>query len=90
VRRSRKGRVFYGCNRYPECDFVTWNAPVEGKCPKCGAKFLTERKTKNSRRLACPIETCGYELEEETAAPGASMASEAGPAGQAPAPAASP
>jgi len=68
-RRSRKGRVFFGCNKYPACDFVTWNAPVKGKCPKCGAGFLTERKLKGSRRLACPIEECGYELEEMNPAP---------------------
>jgi DNA topoisomerase-1 len=84
-RRTRKGRIFFGCNKYPACDFVTWNAPVKGKCPKCGAGFLTERKLKGSRRLACPIADCGYELEEMNPVPGASIASEAGAAGQTPA-----
>ena len=35
-RRSKKGRVFYGCSRYPECDFVSWAKPVQKKCPECG------------------------------------------------------
>ena len=35
-RRSKQGRVFYGCSRYPECDFVDWNKPVDHQCPKCG------------------------------------------------------
>ncbi|MEK7765383.1 MAG: topoisomerase DNA-binding C4 zinc finger domain-containing protein, partial [bacterium] len=69
VRRSRKGRVFYGCNKYPACTFVTWNAPVKQPCPKCGSTFLTERKLKALRRLICPVEGCGYEVEETTGGP---------------------
>jgi len=64
MRRSRKGRVFYGCNKYPTCTFVTWNAPVKEPCPKCGSPFLTERKLKMIRRLICPVEGCGYEAEQ--------------------------
>jgi DNA topoisomerase-1 len=40
-RRSKKGRKFYGCERYPECDFVSWNKPVSQPCPQCGS-FLME------------------------------------------------
>ena len=36
-RKSRKGRAFFGCSRYPECDYVSWTAPEKPKCPRCGA-----------------------------------------------------
>lgn len=39
-RRSRKGRKFYGCERYPECDFVSWNKPVAETCPRCGSYMV--------------------------------------------------
>jgi len=67
TRRSRRGRVFYGCSKYPACDFVTWNTPVKKPCPKCGAVYLTEHKLKNSTRYACVVEGCGYEAEETEA-----------------------
>lgn len=45
-KRSRKGRIFYGCSGYPDCDMVFWDRPVDRKCPKCGA-LLVEKKTKD-------------------------------------------
>ncbi|WP_282941796.1 type I DNA topoisomerase [Paenibacillus sp. RC67] len=45
-RRSKKGRVFYGCDRYPECEFVSWDKPVEQPCPKCGS-LVIEKRNKN-------------------------------------------
>jgi len=45
-RRSKKGRVFYGCDRYPECEFVSWDKPVEKPCPKCGS-LVVEKRNKN-------------------------------------------
>jgi DNA topoisomerase I len=39
-RRSKKGRKFYGCERYPECDFVSWNKPVVQPCPLCGSYMV--------------------------------------------------
>jgi DNA topoisomerase-1 len=89
MRRSRRGRVFYGCNKYPACDFVTWNAPVKKPCPKCGAVFLTERKLKNSSRFACVVEGCGYEAEESeiggAGEGGGTPPAGSGPAGSGPA-----
>lgn len=51
-RRSRKGRTFYGCERYPECDFVSWNRPINEACPTCGSYMVEvgRNKTKN-----CPV-----------------------------------
>ncbi len=55
-RRSKKGRVFYGCDRYPECDFVSWNKPVSQPCPRCGS-FMVEANRKGQVR--CPA--CGHD-----------------------------
>src|SRR5690606_27999119 len=41
-RRSRRGRTFYGCSTYPECEFTSWQRPVNAKCPQCGS-LLIER-----------------------------------------------
>lgn len=55
-RKSRKGYVFYGCNNYPNCDFSTWDVPIEDKCPQCGSSLF-----KQKGRLVCLKEGCGYE-----------------------------
>ena len=39
-RKSSKGRIYYGCERYPDCDFMTWDMPVPTKCPKCGSTMF--------------------------------------------------
>lgn len=71
-RKSRRGKVFYGCVNYPKCDFTLWNKPISEPCPQCGAAFLTEKITKrHGRQLICANEECDYvraaELEETTA-----------------------
>ena len=54
-RRSKKGRVFYGCSRYPECDFVSWDKPVNSPCPNCGHSYLVEKYSKaKGNFLWCP------------------------------------
>ncbi len=52
-RRSKKGRTFYGCSRYPDCDFVTWNKPVETKCVRCGSHMEQVGKQGNLKCPAC-------------------------------------
>ncbi|MGI6264347.1 MAG: type I DNA topoisomerase [Acutalibacteraceae bacterium] len=59
AKRSKRGRKFFGCDRYPACDFVTWNEPVGEVCPKCG-KTLFKKKGR-STGLFCATEGCGYE-----------------------------
>ena len=60
-RKSRRGKVFYGCVNYPKCDFSVWNKPVLEPCPKCGWTFLTEKITKrHGRQLVCANEECDY------------------------------
>ena len=63
ARKSKKGRAFYGCEGYPDCDFVTWDLPTDDLCPKCG-KTLFRKKGKNGK-LYCAAEGCGYERAAE-------------------------
>lgn len=58
-RRSKKGRVFYGCSNFPDCDFVSWGKPINKKCPECGS-LLTEPTTKNGKLLKCSSDKCTY------------------------------
>ncbi|MBP1991349.1 type I DNA topoisomerase [Paenibacillus eucommiae] len=51
-RRSKKGRIFYGCDRYPGCDFVSWDKPVSRPCPECGS-LLVEKRNKSGVKLQC-------------------------------------
>jgi DNA topoisomerase I len=59
-RRSKRGKTFYGCNRYPECDFVAWAKPVAEKCPECGSPYLVEKWLKAGPQLQCPNAECKY------------------------------
>jgi DNA topoisomerase I len=67
-RKSRRGKVFFGCANYPDCDFTLWNRPVAEACPECKAPFLVEKITKkNGRQLICNNEDCSYVRSEELA-----------------------
>ncbi|MHC5546326.1 type I DNA topoisomerase [Bacillus subtilis] len=61
-RKSKKKRVFYGCDRYPDCEFVSWDKPIERKCPKC-EKMLVEKKLKKGIQVQC-VE-CDYKEEPQ-------------------------
>jgi DNA topoisomerase-1 len=65
-RKSRRGKVFFGCSNYPDCDFVLWNRPHAETCPTCGAPFLVEKTTKkHGRQILCNNEDCDYARSEE-------------------------
>ena len=67
-RKSKRGRVFYGCNNYPDCDFTLWNRPLAESCPTCGAPYLVEKITKRSgHQVCCNNDTCDYARTEEAA-----------------------
>jgi len=67
-RVSRRGKLFYSCNRYPECKSVAWDKPVLEPCPKCGATFQTEKVTKRYGIVRkCPRETCDWVFQPELA-----------------------
>ncbi len=59
VRRSRKGRTFYGCRRYPECDYVLWARPV-GVCPVCGQPLVEKRGRQGAHWRQCTNTDCDY------------------------------
>jgi DNA topoisomerase-1 len=59
-RRSKRGKTFYGCNRYPDCDFVAWGKPLPEKCPECGSSYLIEKYLKAGPVAQCPNKECGY------------------------------
>jgi DNA topoisomerase-1 len=68
-RRSKRGKLFYGCLKYPECDFVVWNKPVAEPCPQCGAPFLLEKSTKREGLVRyCNEESCDYKVPVEAEA----------------------
>ncbi|MBQ7008955.1 MAG: type I DNA topoisomerase [Ruminococcus sp.] len=60
-KKSKKGRNFYGCDGYPDCNFMTWNVPVEEKCPTCGSSLF--QKGGKSGKLVCEKPDCGFEKE---------------------------
>ena len=55
IRKTKKGRRYYGCESYPECDFMSWAMPVNEKCPNCGNILV-----KKGNKLCCIDEQCGY------------------------------
>ncbi|MBQ6322903.1 MAG: type I DNA topoisomerase, partial [Lachnospiraceae bacterium] len=59
IRRSRKGRRFYGCEN-PDCDFISWQKPAKEKCPQCGSYMLEK-----GSRLVCQAENCGFSMNKE-------------------------
>jgi DNA topoisomerase-1 len=59
-RRSKRGKTFYGCNRYPDCDFVAWGKPIAEKCPQCGGSYMIEKYLKAGAFAQCPNDECKF------------------------------
>ncbi|MCZ6626313.1 MAG: type I DNA topoisomerase [Deltaproteobacteria bacterium] len=63
-RKSRRGKIFYGCNRYPDCHFATWDRPVAEVCPQCGEAILIEKVTKRDGKVwRCHKRGCTYKVQ---------------------------
>ena len=62
-RSSKKKRIFYGCDRFPQCDFVSWDKPLARPCPKCSG-LLVEKKLKKGVQVQCSA--CDYEEEPQS------------------------
>jgi DNA topoisomerase-1 len=62
-RRSKKGKTFYGCNRYPDCNFVAWGKPVAEKCPECGSPYMVEKWLKAGPIWQCPNPECKHKQD---------------------------
>ena len=63
-RKSKRGTVFYGCNKYPDCDFVLWNEPTGEKCPDCGS-LLVKKVLKKGTVITCSNMKCSYKKDVE-------------------------
>ncbi|TDQ39636.1 type I DNA topoisomerase [Aureibacillus halotolerans] len=61
-RKSKKGRIFYGCDRFPECEFISWDKPISRPCPKCES-LLVEKKIKKGKQIQCT--SCDYKEEPQ-------------------------
>ena len=69
VRNTKRGRVFYGCERYPECDFTSWDMPVDDRCPVCGSPMVLKRdRKKDISWHVCTNESCKHRVEVEAPA----------------------
>jgi len=65
-RKSRRGKIFFSCNRYPDCDYAIWNQPIAEKCPDCDWPILTIKTTKSKGdEKVCPQKECGYAVPYE-------------------------
>jgi len=58
-RKSKRGKPFYGCEKYPECDFVSWDKPVAEKCPKCGS-LMVSKMGQHGAYTMCTNKECAY------------------------------
>jgi len=63
ARKSRKGTIFYSCEGYPDCKFMSWGIPLEEKCPDCGA-YLTKQENKTEYIIRCSSESCKFKRTE--------------------------
>ncbi len=62
-RKSKTGKIFYGCSGFPGCDFKSWDIPTDKKCPTCGS-YLTKKELKKETRYKCSNQQCNYETSE--------------------------
>jgi DNA topoisomerase-1 len=65
IRKSKRGRKFYGCEKYPECDFVSWDLPVKDKCPNCDSLMVQKSSRAAGTTIKCTNKECGYTREVE-------------------------
>ena len=64
-KKSKYGKIFFGCNRYPDCTYALWDEPTGNKCPECG-ELLLKKNTKNGIFEVCSSRTCSYKKQMET------------------------
>ncbi len=66
-RKSRRGKIFYSCGRYPDCDYAIWDEPLDESCPDCNWPILTIKTTKSrGTEKVCPQKECKYRVPHET------------------------
>ncbi|HQH79910.1 MAG TPA: type I DNA topoisomerase [bacterium] len=64
---TKRSKIFYGCDKYPKCDYATWDKPIAKSCPECGSKILVERTSKKTGEvfILCPQKGCPYRKKME-------------------------
>jgi len=64
-RKSKTGKIFYGCTQYPTCEITIWDKPVPEDCPECGNHYLVTKKVviETKQQLVCPKKECGFKLD---------------------------
>ncbi len=65
-KKSKHGKIFFGCNKYPDCSFALWDEPTGNSCPECG-ELLVKKVTKNGNFEVCSSRTCSYRKQTDTA-----------------------
>jgi DNA topoisomerase-1 len=64
-RKSKRGKIFFGCSNYPDCTFASWDKPVSKSCPDCKSVYLVEKETKrDGKSLKCPKKDCGFKEQQ--------------------------
>ena len=63
-RKTKRGRIFYGCERYPDCDFTTWDKPLNDKCSKCNGLLLEKSGKNGLKKVYCSNEACENSKEK--------------------------
>ncbi len=63
VKKSKKGKKFFGCSSYPDCNFVSWYEPVKEKCPKCNAYMVLKYCKTKGNYIQCSNNECNYKIE---------------------------
>jgi DNA topoisomerase-1 len=71
-RRGKTGKIFYGCEKYPQCEFTSWDLPLKEQCPKCGSMLLEHSERNGKKKIYCS------NLECEDARPVRSVAATSG------------
>lgn len=64
LRRTKKGRKFFGCSNFPNCRFVSWNQPTGKKCPVCGSVLVEKNNRQGGTRITCSAKGCRYEEKQ--------------------------
>ncbi|MDD5711906.1 MAG: topoisomerase DNA-binding C4 zinc finger domain-containing protein, partial [Smithellaceae bacterium] len=63
-KRTRQGKLLFGCSNYPKCNYSLWNRPIAEPCPSCGGPFLVEKYSRvKGQYKACPDKNCSYKGE---------------------------
>ena len=57
---SKRGKLFFGCDNYPKCDYISWDLPTNYACPKCGSQLFKKFTAKGKQTIICVNKGCDY------------------------------